>query len=36
MQMGQAKRESCYVVLKRDDGKFSAMKRAGRPFTWEK
>ena len=36
MQMGKAKRESCYVVLKRDDGKFSAMKRAGQPFTWEK
>lgn len=36
MQVGKAKRESCYVVLKRDDGKFSAMKRAGQPFTWEK
>ena len=36
MQIGKAKRESCYVVLKRDDGKFSAMKRAGQPFIWEK
>lgn len=36
MQVGKAKRESCYVVLKRDDGKFSAMKRSGEPFTWEK
>lgn len=36
MQVGKAKRESCYIVLKRDDGKFSAMKRAGQPFVWEK
>ena len=36
MQVGKAKRESCYVVLKRPDGKFSAMKRSGEPFTWEK
>ena len=36
MQVAGAKRESCYVVLKRDDGKFAAMKRAGEPFIWEK
>ena len=36
MQLAPAKRESCYVVLKRDDGKFSALKRAGEPFTWER
>ena len=35
MQAGTAKRESCYVVVKRDDGKFAAMKR-GQPFIWEK
>lgn len=35
MQAGTAKRESCYVVVKRDDGKFAAMK-AGQPFIWEK
>jgi hypothetical protein len=36
MQAGTAKRESCYIVVKRDDGKFAAMKRAGQPFIWEK
>jgi hypothetical protein len=36
MQIGEAKRESCYVVVKRDDGKFAAMKRSGQPFIWEK
>jgi hypothetical protein len=36
MQVGKAKRESCYLVLKREDGKFSAMKRSGQPFTWER
>lgn len=35
MQAATAKRESCYVVVKRDDGKFAAMKR-GQPFIWEK
>ncbi len=34
MQLGQAKRESCYIVLKQEDGRFSALKRAGEPFTW--
>ena len=36
MQIAQAKRESCYVVLKRDDGKFSALRQSGQPFTWER
>ncbi|BCJ92397.1 hypothetical protein IZ6_31320 [Terrihabitans soli] len=36
MQAGSAKRESCYVVVKRDDGRFAAMKRSGQPFIWEK
>jgi hypothetical protein len=36
MQLAPAKRESCYVVLKRDDGKFSALRQSGQPFTWEK
>jgi hypothetical protein len=36
MQAATAKRESCYVVVKRDDGKFAAMKRSGQPFIWEK
>lgn len=36
MQVGKAKSESCYVVLKRDDGKFSALRRSGQPFVWEK
>jgi hypothetical protein len=36
MQAASAKRESCYVVVKRDDGKFAAMKRSGQPFIWEK
>ena len=35
MQIAEAKRESCFVVVKRDDGKFAAMKR-GQPFIWEK
>lgn len=36
MQVGKAKRESCYIVLKRTDGTFSAMKQSGLPFTWER
>lgn len=36
MQVGTAKRESCYIVLKREDGKFSALKQSGKPFVWEK
>jgi hypothetical protein len=36
MQVGEAKRESCYVVVKRDDGQFAAMKRSGEPFIWTK
>ena len=35
MQVGKAKRESCYVVLKRDDGTVSAL-RASQPFRWER
>jgi hypothetical protein len=36
MQVGNAKRESCYVVLKRDDGKIATIRRSGEPFIWEK
>ena len=36
MQAAAAKRESCYIVVKRDDGTFAAMKRSGQPFIWEK
>jgi hypothetical protein len=36
MQVGEAKRESCYVVLKQNDGRYSAMKRSGQPFVWQK
>jgi hypothetical protein len=35
MQVGKAKSESCYIVLKRDDGTISAL-RSGQPFRWEK
>ena len=36
MQVGKAKTESCYIVLKRDDGTISALRRSGQPFTWQK
>jgi YD repeat-containing protein len=34
MKLGDAKRESCYLVLKGNDGKLMAVKHSGQPFTW--
>ncbi|MDX6805033.1 hypothetical protein [Terrihabitans rhizophilus] len=34
MKLGEAKRESCYLVLKQNDGKLMAVKQSGQPFTW--
>ncbi len=36
MTVGSAKRESCYIVVKQSDGKLSALKRSGQPFTWSR
>jgi len=36
MQVGGAKRESCYIVLKKEDGSYSALKRPSRGFTWSR
>jgi hypothetical protein len=34
MRLATAKRESCYLVLRGEGGKLTAMKQSGQPFTW--
>lgn len=34
MKLATAKRESCYLVLRGEGGKLTAMKQSGQPFTW--
>lgn len=36
MQAGQQKRESCYIVLKRPDGHFTALRRSSQSFLWQR
>ena len=34
MKLANARREGCYLVLRGEDGKLTAWKQSGQPFTW--
>ncbi len=36
MQVATAKTESCYIVFKKDDGSYSALKRPKQSFIWSR
>jgi hypothetical protein len=36
MKLANAKREGCYLVVRGEGGKLTALKQSGQPFTWSR